>query len=144
MASTPSRTLFVRNINSNIEDSELRVLFEQYSDIRTLYTVCKHRGIILWRKILTKALVLYLTSIILFQIMIFTKSLAFMERSRKYIHETPHKFHLKFIEFYDVRAAEAACCALNKCNIVGKQINLGPSSPGGAWQWYFSVPLSLF
>ncbi|KAI7985608.1 G-type lectin S-receptor-like serine/threonine-protein kinase LECRK3 [Camellia lanceoleosa] len=60
------------------------------------------------------------------------------------IHETPHKFHFKFIEFYDVRAAEAARCALNKCNIAGKQINLGPSSPGGARQWYFSVPLSLF
>ncbi|KAK9277861.1 hypothetical protein L1049_027418 [Liquidambar formosana] len=26
----PSRTLFVRNINSNVEDSELKVLFEQY------------------------------------------------------------------------------------------------------------------
>ncbi|CAL5361460.1 unnamed protein product [Camellia sinensis] len=55
------------------------------------------------------------------------------------IHETPHKFHLKFIEFYDVRAAEAARCALNKCNIVGKQINLGPSSPGGARQWSRTV-----
>ena len=27
----PSRTLFVRNINSNVEDSELRSLFEVYS-----------------------------------------------------------------------------------------------------------------
>ena len=26
----PSRTLFVRNINSNVEDSELRILFEVY------------------------------------------------------------------------------------------------------------------
>ncbi|KAL7179949.1 hypothetical protein ACSBR1_043205 [Camellia fascicularis] len=50
------------------------------------------------------------------------------------IHETPYKFHLKFIEFYDDRAAEAAHCALNKCNIAGKQINLGPSSPGGTRQ----------
>ncbi|GKV50319.1 hypothetical protein SLEP1_g57029 [Rubroshorea leprosula] len=40
----PSRTLFVRNINSNVEDSELKALFEQYGDIRTLYTACKHRG----------------------------------------------------------------------------------------------------
>ncbi|PQQ10233.1 hypothetical protein Pyn_38784 [Prunus yedoensis var. nudiflora] len=43
----PSRTLFVRNINSNIEDSELRTLFEQYGDIRTLYTACKHRGFVM-------------------------------------------------------------------------------------------------
>ncbi|KAF5738294.1 RNA-binding protein putative isoform 1 [Tripterygium wilfordii] len=43
----PSRTLFVRNINSNVEDSELRALFEQYGDIRTLYTACKHRGFVM-------------------------------------------------------------------------------------------------
>ncbi|KAA8532257.1 hypothetical protein F0562_032290 [Nyssa sinensis] len=43
----PSRTLFVRNINSNVEDSELQSLFEQYGDIRTLYTVCKHRGFVM-------------------------------------------------------------------------------------------------
>ncbi|XP_021764156.1 protein MEI2-like 5 isoform X2 [Chenopodium quinoa] len=43
----PSRTLFVRNINSNVEDSELRNLFEQYGDIRTLYTACKHRGFVM-------------------------------------------------------------------------------------------------
>lgn len=28
----PSRTLFVRNINSNVEDSELRALFEVFTD----------------------------------------------------------------------------------------------------------------
>ncbi|XVF49515.1 hypothetical protein PTKIN_Ptkin04bG0018700 [Pterospermum kingtungense] len=43
----PSRTLFVRNINSNVEDSELKALFEQFGDIRTLYTACKHRGFIM-------------------------------------------------------------------------------------------------
>ncbi|KAI4331115.1 hypothetical protein MLD38_029336 [Melastoma candidum] len=46
----PSRTLFVRNINSNVEDSELRLLFElfyQYGDIRTLYTACKHWGFVM-------------------------------------------------------------------------------------------------
>ncbi|CAA3029461.1 MEI2-like 5 [Olea europaea subsp. europaea] len=43
----PSRTLFVRNINSNVEDSELRSLFEQHGDIRTLYTACKHRGFVM-------------------------------------------------------------------------------------------------
>ncbi|XP_047313814.1 protein MEI2-like 4 isoform X2 [Impatiens glandulifera] len=43
----PSRTLFVRNINSSIEDSELHTLFEQYGDIRTLYTTCKNRGFVM-------------------------------------------------------------------------------------------------
>lgn len=91
----PSRTLFVRNINSNVEDLELQALFEvfigfcclirshirlecsqinynvltsilqqcnliefcktnclvlnlqQYGDIRTLYTACKHRGFVM-------------------------------------------------------------------------------------------------
>ncbi|KAE8670892.1 APO protein 3 [Hibiscus syriacus] len=43
----PSRTLFVRNINSNVEDSELKSLFEQYGDIQTLYTASKHRGFIM-------------------------------------------------------------------------------------------------
>ncbi|XP_055810522.1 protein MEI2-like 4 isoform X3 [Solanum dulcamara] len=42
-----SRTLFVRNINSSVEDSELQTLFEQYGDIRTLYTACKHRGFVM-------------------------------------------------------------------------------------------------
>ncbi|XP_050231301.1 protein MEI2-like 5 isoform X2 [Mercurialis annua] len=43
----PSRTLFVRNINSNVEDIELKTLFEQFGDIRTLYTACKHRGFVM-------------------------------------------------------------------------------------------------
>lgn len=43
----PSRTLFVRNINSNVEDHELRVLFEVYGPIRSMYTQCKHRGFVM-------------------------------------------------------------------------------------------------
>ncbi|XP_076925021.1 protein MEI2-like 4 [Bidens hawaiensis] len=43
----PSRTLFVRNISSNIEDSELRSLFEQYGEIQNLYTSCKHLGFVM-------------------------------------------------------------------------------------------------
>ncbi|CAH9112773.1 unnamed protein product [Cuscuta europaea] len=42
----PSRTLLIRNLNSNIEDSELQSLFEQYGDIRSLSTACKHRGFV--------------------------------------------------------------------------------------------------
>ena len=43
----PSRTLFVRNINSSVEDIELKTLFEQYGDIRSIYTSCKHRGFVM-------------------------------------------------------------------------------------------------
>eukprot|EP01118_Nematostelium_gracile_P011773 TRINITY_DN4235_c0_g1_i4.p1 TRINITY_DN4235_c0_g1~~TRINITY_DN4235_c0_g1_i4.p1 ORF type:complete len:720 (+),score=121.49 TRINITY_DN4235_c0_g1_i4:327-2486(+) len=43
----PSRTLFVRNINSNVEDEELTMLFEQYGPIRSMYTQCKHRGFVM-------------------------------------------------------------------------------------------------
>ncbi|KAL5208397.1 hypothetical protein ABZP36_032832 [Zizania latifolia] len=43
----PSRTLFVRNINSNVEDSELRSLFEPFGDIRSMYTATKHRGFVM-------------------------------------------------------------------------------------------------
>jgi RNA recognition motif-containing protein len=48
------------------------------------------------------------------------------------IRETPHKRHHKFIEFYDVRAAEAALRSLNRSDIAGKRIKLEPSRPGGA------------
>lgn len=47
------------------------------------------------------------------------------------IRETPNRSHCKFIEFYDVRAAEAALCALNKSDVAGKRIKLEPSLPGG-------------
>eukprot|EP00252_Welwitschia_mirabilis_P025394 TRINITY_DN7902_c0_g3_i3.p1 TRINITY_DN7902_c0_g3~~TRINITY_DN7902_c0_g3_i3.p1 ORF type:complete len:649 (-),score=110.25 TRINITY_DN7902_c0_g3_i3:332-2278(-) len=50
----------------------------------------------------------------------------------KEIRETPHKRHHKFIEFYDVRAAENALRHLNKSDIAGKRIKLEPSRPGGA------------
>lgn len=48
------------------------------------------------------------------------------------IRETPHKRHHKFIEYYDVRAADAALKALNRSDIAGKKIKLEPSRPGGA------------
>ena len=43
----PSRTLFVRNINSNVEDDEIRDIFEVYGPTRSIYTQCKHRGFIM-------------------------------------------------------------------------------------------------
>jgi RNA recognition motif-containing protein len=43
----PSRTLFVRNISSHVEDSELKEMFEAFGPIRSMYTQCKHRGFVM-------------------------------------------------------------------------------------------------
>ncbi|KAI3759561.1 hypothetical protein L6452_07458 [Arctium lappa] len=43
----PSRTLFVKNVDDRVEDSELRVLFEQHGDIRTFYTTCRCQGFVI-------------------------------------------------------------------------------------------------
>jgi len=163
----PSRTLFVRNINSNVEDSELRTLFEQYGDIRTLYTATKHRGFVMisyfdirsarnaMRALQNKPLRrrkldihfsipkenpsdkdLNQGTLVIFNL---DPSVSNEEVRQifgaygevKEIRETPNKKHHKFIEFYDVRAAEAALRSLNKSEIAGKRIKLEPSRPGG-------------
>uniref|UniRef100_A0A0A8YK76 RRM domain-containing protein n=1 Tax=Arundo donax TaxID=35708 RepID=A0A0A8YK76_ARUDO len=163
----PSRTLFVRNINSNVEDSELRSLFEQYGDIRTLYTATKHRGFVMisyfdirsarnaMRALQNKPLRrrkldihfsipkenpsdkdLNQGTLVIFNL---DPSVSNEEVRQifgaygevKEIRETPNKKHHKFIEFYDVRASEAALRSLNKSEIAGKRIKLEPSRPGG-------------
>ncbi|KAL0485872.1 RNA recognition motif MEI2 protein [Acrasis kona] len=43
----PSRTLFVRNISSLIDDEELKAIFGAYGDVRSMYTACKHRGFVM-------------------------------------------------------------------------------------------------
>lgn len=43
----PSRTLFVRNINSNIEDEELYSIFSPYGEIKSIYSQTKFRGFIM-------------------------------------------------------------------------------------------------
>jgi hypothetical protein len=48
------------------------------------------------------------------------------------IRDTPQKGHHKIIEFYDVRAAEAALRALNRNDIAGKKIKLETSRLGAA------------
>ncbi|KAJ6405545.1 hypothetical protein OIU84_013497 [Salix udensis] len=164
----PSRTLFVRNINSNVEDSELKSLFEQYGDIRTLYTACKHRGFVMIsyydirdartamralqnKPLRRRKLDIHFSipkdnpsekdinqgTLVVFNLDASVSNddlrLIFgVYGEVKEIRETPHKRHHKFIEFYDVRAAEAALRALNKSDIAGKRIKLEPSRPGGA------------
>ncbi|XP_068656553.1 protein MEI2-like 4 isoform X4 [Aristolochia californica] len=164
----PSRTLFVRNINSNVEDSELRALFEQYGDIRTLYTACKHRGFVMIsyydiraarnamralqnKPLRRRKLDIHFSipkdnpsekdinqgTLVVFNLDFSVsndelRQIFGVYGEIKEIRETPHKRHHKFIEFYDVRAAEAALRALNRSDIAGKRIKLEPSRPGGA------------
>ncbi|XP_077252397.1 protein MEI2-like 2 isoform X2 [Tasmannia lanceolata] len=164
----PSRTLFVRNINSNVEDSELWTLFEQHGDIRTLYTACKHRGFVMISYFDIRAARTAMRALqnkplrrrkldIHFSIPKDNPSDKDINQGTlvafnldpsvsnddlcqifgaygevKEIRETPHKRHHKFIEFYDVRAAEAALQSLNRSDIAGKRIKLEPSRPGGA------------
>ncbi|KAL0442571.1 UNVERIFIED_CONTAM: protein MEI2-like 5 [Sesamum latifolium] len=164
----PSRTLFVRNINSNVEDAELRTLFEQYGDIRTMYTTCKHRGFVMisyydiraartaMRSLQNKSLRrrkldihfsipkenpsdkdINQGTLVVFNLDPSVSNDDLQQIFGAYgevkeIRETPHKRHHKFIEFYDVRAAEAALKSLNRSDIAGKRIKLEPSRPGGA------------
>ncbi|XP_015880158.3 protein MEI2-like 2 isoform X1 [Ziziphus jujuba] len=164
----PSRTLFVRNINSNVEDSELRTLFEQYGDIRTLYTACKHRGFVMIsyydiraartamralqnKPLRRRKLDIHFSipkdnpsekdinqgTLVVFNLDASVsnddlRQIFGVYGEVKEIRETPHKRHHKFIEFYDVRGAEAALRALNRSDIAGKRIKLEPSRPGGA------------
>ncbi|XP_028548605.1 protein MEI2-like 2 isoform X2 [Dendrobium catenatum] len=164
----PSRTLFVRNINSNVEDSELRSLFEQYGDIRSMYTQCKHRGFVMIsyydirharnamrvlqnKPLRRRKLDIHFSipkdnpsdkdmnqgTLVVFNL---DPSVSNDDLRQifgtfgevKEIRETPHKKHHKFIEYYDVRAAEDALRSLNRCDIAGKRIKLEPSRPGGA------------
>lgn len=59
------------------------------------------------------------------------------------IRETPHRSHHKFVEYYDIRAAEAALRALNRSDIAGKRIKLEPSRPGGARRYFPSTKIVL-
>ncbi|KAJ7965089.1 Protein MEI2-like [Quillaja saponaria] len=93
----PSRTLFVRNINSNVEDFELRSLFEDNpseKDINQGTLVVFNLDASVSNDDLRQIFGAY--------------------GEVKEIRETPHKRHHKFIEFYDVRAAEEALKALNQ------------------------------
>ncbi|XP_022679982.1 protein MEI2-like 5 isoform X2 [Setaria italica] len=164
----PSRTLFVRNINSNVEDSELRSLFEPFGDIRSMYTATKHRGFVMIsyydirdartamrtlqnKPLRRRKLDIHFSipkenpsdkdmnqgTLVIFNLepAVSNEELlrifgAFGEVRE--IRETPQKRHHRFIEYYDVRAAEAALRSLNKSDIAGKRVKLEPSRPGGA------------
>ncbi|XP_071741557.1 protein MEI2-like 4 [Rutidosis leptorrhynchoides] len=161
----PSRTLFVRNINSNVEDSELRILFEQYGDIRTLYTACKHRGFVMisyYDIRASRRAMQALQNTLLRRRKLdihysipkdnpsdkdFNQGVVVLYNvdanvsndelrhifgvygEIKEINETQLGSRHKSIEFYDIRAAEAA---LSKNDIGGKHINLESNHSGGS------------
>ncbi|XP_042373102.1 protein MEI2-like 4 isoform X1 [Zingiber officinale] len=166
----PSRTLFVRNINSNAEDSELRTLFEQYGDIRTLYTTCKHRGFVMisyydlraaqnaMQELQNKPLrgrkldihfsipkdnpseqdinqgTLIVSNLDSSVINDELHQIFGVYGEIKEILDTPYQHNHKFIEFYDIRAAEAALHALNWSDIGGQKIKFGLSCTGDGRQ----------
>ena len=86
----PSRTLFVRNINSNVEDSELRALFELCVDYKTnlcgagnLTYISQYRRITHQTRISTKEPWWFSIWIHLFQMKTSVKYLGLMEKSRR-------------------------------------------------------------
>ncbi|XP_062225511.1 protein MEI2-like 4 isoform X2 [Phragmites australis] len=163
----PSRILFVRNIDSNVEDSALKFLFGQYGDIHTLNASCKHLGVVMVsyydvrsaenamkalqsKPLRRRKLDIHYSipkdyplekditqgTLVVFNL---DTSVTNDDLHRifgiygeiKEIQNTSDNCHHKSIEFYDVRAAEAARSALNRSDIAGKQIKLEPSCPGG-------------
>nr|XP_043623223.1 protein MEI2-like 4 isoform X2 [Erigeron canadensis] len=159
----PSRTLFVRNINSNVEDSELRILFEQYGDIRTLYTACKHRGFVMIsyydiraarramqalqnKPLRHRKLDIHYSipkdnssdkdvnqgTVVIYNL---DRNVTNDELRHifgvygevKEIHEASQGSRHKSVEFYDIRAAEAALRELNKSDMGNEQTKLEPS-----------------
>ncbi|RHN49604.1 putative RNA recognition motif 2, nucleotide-binding alpha-beta plait domain-containing protein [Medicago truncatula] len=159
----PSRTLFVRNIDSEVEDSELKALFEQFGDIDTFDRDCKHQGnamisyydmraaqkamralqnqLFSCRKFDihysipkdspsrkgvnqgTLAVFLYDSSISNTEI----HNIFNVHGDIKEIHENPHSWHHKLIEFYNFEAAEKALHDLNRNDTSMKRLKVEPS-----------------
>ncbi|XP_010555583.1 PREDICTED: protein MEI2-like 4 [Tarenaya hassleriana] len=152
-----SRTLVVRNIDSSIEDFELKPLFEQFGGIQTFYTACKHHGFVMISYYDIRAAQSAMRSLqrnrfgrhnldihyaaqkensSVEEINQATLAASNLDSSVSYdkllqifevfgevkeIYETGQK---KFIEFYDIRSAEAALYSLNGTDLAGKQIKL--------------------
>ena len=163
-----SRTLFIRNITSDVEDSELKVLFEKYGDIRTIYTARKHHGFVVVSYYDLRAaqnamkalqnMSLKSTKLDIHYsipkanvsekdighgtLMISgldpsvskdeLKHIFGLYGEIKEIYEYPEMNHIKHIEFYDVRGAEASLRSLNGICIAGKHIKLEPGHPKSA------------
>lgn len=107
------------NLDPSVSNDDLRQIFGAYGEVKEV------------KYILTYLFILNVFSLAPLNVYpvlgVFVNSVLKLQ-----IRETPHKRHHKFIEFYDVRAAEAALKALNRSDIAGKRIKLEPSRPGGA------------
>ncbi|KAF8087622.1 hypothetical protein N665_0574s0009 [Sinapis alba] len=163
----PSRTILAGNISSNVEDYELKVLFEQFGDIQAFNTACKNRGFImvsfydiraaqnaaraLHNKLLrgTKLDIRYSiptenpsekdaskgallinnldSSISNEELNRMVKSYGEIKEIRRSMHDNPQIY----IEFFDIRSAEAALGGLNGLEVAGKQLKLAPACPEG-------------
>lgn len=162
-----SRTLLVRNIKSNVDDAELKNLFQQFGDIRRLHTRGKNQGFILVsyydirsaRNAIQDRLLRQLQIVLNYYfpkdnsleqdinndtLIIFNlDSSVSNEDIRqifgsygeiKEIFHDPRNQNQRAIEFYDVRAAEAAFYALNMREIAGKRIKIELGCPDAEWQ----------
>lgn len=109
----------VFNLDSSVSNDQLRQIFGVYGEIKEVRGFLNLR--LDWNEKLIGMLSLWANSLF----------------SGMQVRETPHRSHHKFVEFYDIRAAEAALRALNRSDIGGKQIKLEPSLPGGARRWVF-------
>uniref|UniRef100_A0A0D9ZT20 RRM domain-containing protein n=1 Tax=Oryza glumipatula TaxID=40148 RepID=A0A0D9ZT20_9ORYZ len=164
----PSRTLVVRNITANIEDSDLTVLFQQYGDIRMLYTSFKHHGFVTvsyydiraaqnaMRALHSKPLGLMKLDVqfsfpkenvpgkdidkgmlVVSNIDSSISNDDLLQMLSVYgdvkeISSSPISCTKKFVEFYDVRAAEEALHDLNKGGISGPKFKVELSQHGEA------------
>jgi len=162
----PSRILFVGNIDRNIEDSELKLMFEQYGDMQTLNASCKHHGFVMvsyydvrsaenaMRALQSKSLRCrkldihysipkdYPLEKDINQDMVIVNldpsitnddlhQIFGVLGEIKEIHPISDNDHYRSIEFFDVRAAEAARYALNRSEIAGNKIKLEPGCLDG-------------
>ncbi|KAL0736382.1 hypothetical protein Bca4012_012592 [Brassica carinata] len=162
-----SRILIVTNMDSIIEDYELRALFEQCGDVRALHTAGKNRGFILVSYYDIRAaqnamralhgrllrgrkldihyhipkenskkentnegalLVNNLDSSVSNEE--FYRIVSSYGEIREVRRTMPENSQI-YIEFFDVRAAEAALRGLNGLEIAGRQLKLTPSFPEG-------------
>lgn len=165
-----SRTLLVRNIKSNVEDAELKILFKQFGDIHRLHTVNKNRGVVLvsyydiraarnamraiqdrllrqlkidlnyyFPKDNSSELDINNDTLIIFNLDSAVSNDDIHQIFGSYgeikeIFQDPRNQNQRAIEFYDVRAAEAAFYALNMSEIAGKRIKIEPGCPGAGWR----------
>lgn len=118
--------MVVFNLDPSVSNEDLRQIFGAYGEVKEVIILSLILNF-LHPSLSGKHTLVYIICTLLFKLEIKMNGWIFLQ-----IRETPHKRHHKFIEYYDVRAAEAALKSLNRSDIAGKRIKLEPSRPGGA------------